>query len=85
VQTKARALSVQVHKMFNPLQEEVFCKKVDSGGLLIDIAHLIDSRAVVKYQMRCSAALRQLKDCEVVVSGPWPPYHFMPGKLRSVS
>src|SRR4051812_48036846 len=25
-QTKARALSVQVHKMFNPLEEEVSCK-----------------------------------------------------------
>jgi hypothetical protein len=85
VQTKARALSVQVHRLLNPLQEEVCCKKADSGGLLIDIAHLIDSRAVPKYQTRCTAALRQLKDCHIQVSGPWPPYHFMPGKLRSVS
>jgi len=84
-QTKARAISVQVHKLFNPLQEEVCCKKVDSGGLLIDIAHLIDSAAVPKYQNRYHAAMRQLKDCEVVVSGPWPPYHFMPGKLRTVN
>ena len=84
-QTKARALSVQVHKLFNPLQEEVCCKKVDSGGLLIDIAHLIDSRAVTKYQNRSSTAMRQLKDCEVVISGPWPPYHFLPSKLRTVS
>jgi hypothetical protein len=83
-QTKARALSVQVHRLFNPLQEEVCCRKVDSGGLLIDIAHLIDSKAVPKYQNRSSAAVRQLKDCEVVISGPWPPYHFTPGKLRTV-
>jgi hypothetical protein len=84
-QTKARALSVQVHKLLNPLQEEVCCKKVDSGGLLLDIAHLIDSKTVPKYQNRCSAAVRQLKDCEVFVTGPWPPYHFMPGKLRTVN
>jgi len=84
-QTKARALSVQVHKLLNPLQEEVCCKKVDSGGLLLDIAHLIDSKSVPKYQNRCTAAMRQLKDCDVVVSGPWPPYHFMPGKLRTVN
>ncbi len=82
-QTKARAVSVQVHKLFAPLEEEIVCKKVDSGGLLIDIAHLIDSRTVEKYQNRKSAATRQLKDCEVVISGPWPPYHFMPGKLRT--
>jgi hypothetical protein len=30
-----------------------------------------------------SMAVRQLKDVELAVSGPWPPYHFMPGKLRS--
>ena len=82
-QTKARALSVQVHKLFHPLEEEVSCKKVDSGGMLIDIAHLIDHKSVEKYQNRFSSAARQLKDCELVISGPWPPYHFTPGKLRS--
>jgi hypothetical protein len=84
-QTKARAVRVQVHKLFNPLQEEVCCKKVDSGRLLIDIAHLIESNEVTKYHVRYSTALRQLKGCDVVVSGPWPPYHFLPGKLRMVN
>jgi hypothetical protein len=83
-QSKARAVSVQVHKLFSPLDEEVSCKKVDSGGLLIDIAHLIDSKTVEKYQNRYSAATRQLKDCQVAITGPWPPYHFTPGKLRTV-
>ncbi len=82
-QTRARALSVQVHKLFNPLEEDVCCKKVNSGGMLIDIAHLIDHKSVEKYQNRYSTAARQLKDCELIISGPWPPYHFMPGKLRS--
>lgn len=84
-QSKARAVSVQVHKLFSPLEEEVSCKKVDSGGLLIDIAHLIDTKTVEKYQNRFNTATRQLKDCQVVISGPWPPYHFTPGKLRTVS
>jgi hypothetical protein len=84
-QTKARALSVQVHKMFNPLEEEVSCKRVASDGMLIDIAHLIDSKSIEKYQNRYSTAARQLKNCEVVLSGPWPPYHFLPGKLRTVA
>ena len=84
-QTKARALSVQVHRLFHPLQEEVTCKKADSGMLLIDIAHLIDSNSIEKYQNRLNMAMRQLKDCEVAASGPWPPYHFMPDKLRTVA
>ncbi|MGC2196699.1 MAG: GvpL/GvpF family gas vesicle protein, partial [Terriglobales bacterium] len=84
-QTKARALSVQVHKLFNPLDEEVSCKKVASDGMLIDIAHLIDSKSVEKYQNRYTMAAKQLKNCELVISGPWPPYHFLPGKLRTVA
>jgi hypothetical protein len=84
-QTKARALSVQVHKLFNPLEEEVSCKKVDSGGMLIDIAHLVDHKQIEKYQARYNSAARQFKDCELSVSGPWPPYHFLPGKLRTVT
>lgn len=84
-QTKAKALSVQVHRLFNPLEEEVSCKRVDTDGILIDIAHLIDSKSVEKYQNRYSSAAKQLKDCEISVSGPWPPYHFVPGKLRTVA
>jgi hypothetical protein len=83
--TKARALSVQVHKLFNPLEEEISCKKVASDGMLIDIAHLIDSKSIEKYQNRYSSAAKQLKNCELSVSGPWPPYHFLPGKLRTVA
>lgn len=84
-QTKARALSVQVHKLFNPLEEEISCKKVAADGMLIDIAHLIDSKSVEKYQNRYSTAAKQLKNCELAISGPWPPYHFLPGKLRTVA
>jgi hypothetical protein len=84
-QTKARAISVQVHKLFNPLEEEISCKKVDAAGMLIDIAHLIDSKSVEKYQNRYTTAAKQLKNCELAISGPWPPYHFLPGKLRTVT
>ncbi len=84
-QTKARALSMQVHKLFLPLEEDVICKRTDSGGILIDFAHLIDSKAVAKYQNRYGTATRHFKDCHVSITGPWPPYHFMPVKLRTVS
>src|SRR5437868_1921206 len=84
-QTKARALSVQVQKLFLPLDAEVSCKKVQSGGMMIDIAHLIDHTSVEKYQNRYTSAAKQLKNVELAISGPWPPYHFLPGKLRTVA
>src|ERR1022692_5145443 len=34
-QTKARGLAVQVHKMFNPLEEEISCKRVNTDGMMI--------------------------------------------------
>jgi len=74
-----------VRSLFNPLEEEVSCKRVDTDGMLIDIAHLIDSKSIEKYQNRYSSAAKQLKNCEISVSGPWPPYHFLPGKLRTVA
>jgi hypothetical protein len=83
-QSKARALSVQVHKLFNPLEEEITCKKVESG-VLLDIAHLIDSKGVEKYQTRYNLAMRQFKDIQISLTGPWPPYHFTPGKRRTTN
>lgn len=84
-QTRAKALSVQLHRLFNPLEEEISCKRVDTDGIVIDIAHLIDSKSIEKYQNRYANAVKQMKDCQMSVSGPWPPYHFMPGKLRTVA
>ncbi len=76
-QTKARAVSVQMHRMFLPLAEEVSCKRIEPGKMLLDIAHLIDSAAVERYQNKYSSASLLMKDCQMQLSGPWPPYHFV--------
>jgi Gas vesicle synthesis protein GvpL/GvpF len=76
-QTKARAVSVQMHRMFAPLAEEISCKRIDSGKMLLDIAHLIDHKGVERYQNKYSSASQSMKDCQMQLSGPWPPYHFV--------
>src|SRR5882762_11297066 len=76
-QSKARALSVQMHRMFLPLAEEITCKRMESGKMLLDIAHLIDNKTVERYQNKYSSATQELKDCNMQLSGPWPPYHFV--------
>ena len=76
-QSKARALSVQMHRMFLPLAEEITCKRMESGKMLLDIAHLIDHKTVERYQNKYSSATHELKDCQMQLSGPWPPYHFV--------
>jgi hypothetical protein len=76
-QTKARAVTVQMHRMFAPLAEEVTCRRMDPGKMLLDIAHLIDSASVERYQNKYSSASLLMKDCQMQLSGPWPPYHFV--------
>src|ERR1700729_4584900 len=62
-QSRARALSLQMHRMFLPLAEEVTCKRMDSGKMLLDIAHLVDKKTVERYQNKYSSATLQMKDC----------------------
>ena len=76
-QSKARALSVQMHRMFLPLAEEITCKRMESGKMLLDIAHLIDNKTIERYQNKYSSATLELKECRMQLSGPWPPYHFV--------
>ena len=76
-QSRARALSVQMNRMFLPLAEEISCKRVDSNKMLLDIAHLIDGKTVERYQNKYSSATVQMKECRMQLSGPWPPYHFV--------
>jgi len=83
-QTKARAVSVQMHRMFSPLDEEISCRRMDSGKMLLDIAHLIDHKGIERYQNKYSSASQQLKDCRMQLSGPWPPYHFVQRLTRPV-
>jgi hypothetical protein len=83
-QTKARAVSVQMHRMFSPLDEEISCRRMDSGKMLLDIAHLIDHKGIERYQNKYSSASQQLKDCHMQLSGPWPPYHFVQRLTRPV-
>ena len=76
-QSRARALSVQMHRMFLPIAEEITCKRTESGKMLLDIAHLIDNKTVERYQNKYSSATLEMKECRMQLSGPWPPYHFV--------
>jgi len=76
-QARARALQLQMHRMFLPDAEEVTCKRAGEGKMLLDIAHLVDKKHVERYQNKYSTASDMLKDCQMQLSGPWPPYHFV--------
>jgi gas vesicle protein GvpL/GvpF len=76
-QTRARAVSFQMHRLFIPLDEEVSCRLTDNGKMVLDIAHLIDRKYVERYQNKFATTSAMMKQCHMQVSGPWPPYHFV--------
>ena len=76
-QTRARAVSFQMHRMFSPLDEEVSCRMTESGKMMLDIAHLIDRKCVERYQNKFATTSAMMRECHLQLSGPWPPYHFV--------
>ena len=76
-QTRARAVSFQMHRLFQPLDEEVSCRLLDNGKIMLDIAHLIDRKCVERYHNKFVTTSAMLRECQMQISGPWPPYHFV--------
>ena len=76
-QTRARAVSFQMHRQFMPLDEDVSCRLTEGGKMVLDIAHLIDRKYVERYQNKFTTTCAMMKDCQMQISGPWPPYHFV--------
>jgi len=76
-QTRARAVSFQMHRLFLPLDEEVSCRLTESGKMVLDIAHLIERKHVERYQNKFATTSVMMRECQMQLSGPWPPYHFV--------
>ena len=84
-QTRARAVSFQMHRLFNPLDEDVSCRLTESGKMIFDVAHLIERKHVERYQNKFASTSAMMRECQMQVSGPWPPYHFVHRLTRSSS
>jgi hypothetical protein len=82
-QTRARAVSFQMHRLFLPLDEEVSWL-TESGKMVLDIAHLIDRKYVERYQNKFATTSASMRECQMQISGPWPPYHFVHRLTRSL-
>ena len=81
-QIRARSLSTQLNRMFSPLEEEISCRRLESGKMQLDVSHLIAARHVERYQNKFQMAREQMRDCQLQLSGPWPPYHFVHSLTR---
>jgi hypothetical protein len=76
-QTRARAVSFQMHRLFMPMDEEISCRLTENGKMMLDIAHLIDRKYVDRYLSKFSTTCAVMREYQMQLSGPWPPYHFV--------
>ncbi len=76
-QTRGRAVSFQMRRLFNPLDEEVTCRLTENGKMILDVSHLIERKYVERYQNKFATTAASMKECQMQISGPWPPYHFV--------
>jgi hypothetical protein len=83
-QTRARAVSFQMHRLFLPLDEDVSCRLMENGKMLLDIAHLIDRKCVERYHNKFTSTSAIMREFQMQLSGPWPPYHFVHKLTRPV-
>jgi hypothetical protein len=68
--------------IFQTMGEHVSVRELQNGECLVDLAHLIEDSRVASYQRVFQHAADRMKDCQLLVSGPWPPYHFLPSAVR---
>lgn len=78
----AHQLAVRIGEMFHPLEQQISCRLIRSKEMVVDCAHLVESQKVEIYQRLQASASAQIKNCDLRISGPWPPYHFLPTSVR---
>jgi hypothetical protein len=72
-----------MHRLFMPLDEEVSCRLTENGKMVLDVAHLIDRKYVERYHNKFATTSAMMRECQMQLSGPWPPYHFVHRLTRS--
>jgi hypothetical protein len=78
----AKQLSVHLQEVFHPLDQQVTCRRLEGSQMLVDCAHLIETERVAGYPKLCEQVATRSSDCDFRVTGPWPPYHFLPNAVR---
>lgn len=57
-------------------------RPLPDGAWLVQLAHLVEEGRAGDYRRALTAAGQATDEFQVMVSGPWPPYHFLPAAIR---
>jgi hypothetical protein len=67
----------RIERTLRPLARARRARPSQAGGRLVTSAWLIDRERLSEFRDRAARLGAELEDCEVVCTGPWPPYSFV--------
>lgn len=68
--------------IFPAAEEQISLRLLRNGDCMVDFAHLVERAGSDAYRQAYTRAAEHIAECQVLISGPWPPYHFMPPAIR---
>ncbi len=71
----------RLREVLGGLDEQVSTRELADGQVLMDVRYLVERSPAPK----ATLAIPEVSDCHVQVTGPWPPYHFLPISARMPS
>lgn len=72
----------RLREIFGGLDEQVSTRESANGQVLMDLRYLVERSQAAK---PATLAIPGIAGCQVQVTGPWPPYHFLPISARMPS
>jgi hypothetical protein len=65
----------RLRALLGGLEEQVSTRELAAGRVLLDLRYLVERSVSPRPS---SVAIPEVPSCQVQVTGPWPPYHFLP-------
>lgn len=70
---------------FGGMENAASARPLGAHATLVQFNHLLDAAHLAAYRLAFERASQQLAGCEVGMTGPWPPCHFIPNLVRMPS
>lgn len=81
-QQMAEQAAARLQAMLKPLDQHIVSHRMEGPQCQVELVHLIEMQNAPAYQRLSQALLEASQNVDLRLSGPWPPYHFMPIKIK---
>ncbi len=77
-ESPAHRVAQYLKETLRPRQEQMAIRTAADGVVHMELRYLVDEHQVPILQKNSLPGFQSLEDFQMQVTGPWPPYHFLP-------